>query len=209
MNPRPIAITVSCVVALTVLTACGPEPGQIPAPEFDPATEVARAAAEDFSSQLQQRLQGAMLEGGAVAAVEVCHADAPLIAEAVMAKHGVQLGRIAAPGRNRNPDQTADGWRLETLQAFQRAVDEGADAGQQLSMIRQDLPDGMALRMMRGIATEARCLACHGGTIDSDVQAAISARYPDDAATGFDIGQLRGALWVEVPSIASKPSIVQ
>ncbi|NLB56914.1 MAG: DUF3365 domain-containing protein [Gammaproteobacteria bacterium] len=210
MSPRSAAITACCVLAFSLLTACGQEATQVAAPSDSapPATpsgndaDLARAqtAAQAFSSQLQQRLQGAMKDDGPVAAVDVCHTDAPAIAEAVMAEHGVRRGRVAAPGRNRNPAHAADDWRLETLQAFQQAVDDGAEAGEQVSVARHDLPDGVALRMMRGIATRQGCLACHGGAVEPDVREAIAARYPGDGATGFEVGDLRGALWVEVPA---------
>ena len=162
----------------------------------------ARAAAQAFSGQLRARLQGAMQLGGPLAAVEVCHDEAPRIAEAVMAEHDLRLGRVALPGRNRNPAHAADDWRLRTLQAFQEAVASGANASDQVAVLRDGLPDGVALRMMRGIATEPGCLACHGGDVAPAVRAAIAARYPGDGATGFAVGDLRGALWVEVPSAA-------
>jgi len=37
------------------------------------------------------------------------------------------------------------------------------------------------------------CLACHGDNIAPEVTAAIRAHYPEDQATGFATGQLRGA----------------
>ena len=106
---------------------------------------------------------------------------------------------MALPGRNRNAGQAADDWRLATLEQFQQAVDQGAAAAEQVSVQRKDLPEGIALRMMRGIATEPGCLACHGSTVAPAVRDAIARHYPGDAATGFDVGDLRGALWVEVP----------
>ncbi|KRA46497.1 hypothetical protein ASD72_04645 [Pseudoxanthomonas sp. Root630] len=153
----------------------------------------------EFSGRLRGKLQAAMQQGGPTAAVEVCHAQAPAIAETVMAKHGVRMGRVALPGRHRNPAQEAGDWQLATLEAFQQAVDGGALASEQVSMVRDGLPDGVALRMMRGIATEPGCLACHGKDVATPIRNAILARYPDDQATGFDVGDLRGALWVEVP----------
>jgi len=57
--------------------------------------------------------------------------------------------------------------------------------------------------MMRSIATEPGCLACHGSEVAEPVRAAIAERYPDDHATGFAVGDLRGALWVEVPAGAT------
>ena len=178
----------------------GVPPSSTPAPT-DPALDRAKAAAMDFSSQLRGALQAAMEKGGPVAAVDVCHAEAPRIADTVMARHGVRLGRVALPARNRNPAQAADGWQLATLEIFQQRVVNGEAAADQMMVVREHLPDGIALRMARGIATEPGCLACHGGDIAPGTKQAILARYPGDGATGFNVGDLRGALWVEVPSI--------
>jgi len=38
--------------------------------------------------------------------------------------------------------------------------------------------------------------ACHGGETADDVRVAIAARYPQDHATGFSAGDLRGAILV-------------
>lgn len=210
MNPRTALHAGLPALALALLSACGQQPARQAAPaaeaEAAPTATVdadlarAQAAAQAFSGRLQQRLQGAMKESGPVAAVDVCHAEAPVIAEAVMAEHDVRLGRVAVPGRNRNSAHAAGGWQLETLQAFQEAVDGGDAAGDQVAVIRDGLPEGVALRMMRGIATQEGCLACHGSAVAPEVRDAIAARYPADGATGFAVGDLRGALWVEVPA---------
>lgn len=181
----------------------GPGQGARAATPVDPDLGRAKAAAQAFSGRLRGRLQAAMQAGGPTAAVEVCHAEAPAIADAVMAEHGVRLGRVALPGRNRNLGQAADGWQRATLEAFQQAVLQGAPAAEQVSVVRQGLPEGVALRLMRGIATEPGCLACHGTQVAPAVRAAIAAHYPEDAATGFAVGDLRGGLWVEVPATAA------
>lgn len=173
-----------------------------PADQRDPAAR-AQAAAADFSRQLRSALQGQLQAGGPEAAVEFCHAQAPLIAEQVATTHGVRLGRVAVPGRNRHPAHEPQGWQRDTLAAFQAAVDAGEAAAAQLSVQRDDLPAGVALRMMRGIAVESPCLACHGKSVAPEVAAAIARHYPQDRATGFDVGDLRGALWVEVPASPS------
>lgn len=84
------------------------------APPLDPDLDRAKAAAQAFSVRLRGRLQAAMQAGGPTVAVEVCHAEAPAIADSVMAEHGVRLGRVALPGRNRNAGQAAEGWQLAT-----------------------------------------------------------------------------------------------
>ena len=234
MNPIPFRphLLAACLVAAAV-AACTPapdatapaepaqaaevattdavtDPGMTPAPAApDVSTDDAdlaraQAAGKAFSGQLRGELQAAMAAGGPVAAVDVCHTRAPRIAEAVMAEHGVQLGRVALPGRNRHPDHAAGDWKLATLQAFQQAVDGGAPAAEQVAVVADGLPDGVALRMMRGIATEPPCLACHGSEVAEPVRAAIAQHYPGDHATGFAVGDLRGALWVEVPTAAAR-----
>ncbi|WP_281916046.1 c-type heme family protein [Caldimonas thermodepolymerans] len=171
-----------------------------PAPSPDPALERAQAAAAAFHGRLRTRLQAALRDGGPVAAIAICHDEAPRIAATVMAGYGVRLGRVALPGLNRNPAQAATGWQLDTLRDFQQAVDGGGTAAAQQAVLRNRLPAGVLLRTMRGIATEPACLACHGRELAAPVREAIRARYPGDGATGFDVGDLRGALWVEAPA---------
>jgi hypothetical protein len=45
------------------------------------------------------------------------------------------------------------------------------------------------------------CLACHGveDALQAAVRAALAEGYPEDQATGFADGDLRGWFWVEVP----------
>ena len=194
-------------------TACSNQTGSTPDPISPPvaaarmdstvvtpdSAQIAKAAAGDFSGRLRTALMDRMQSEGPVAAVDFCHAQAPLIADAVMAEHGVRLGRVAVPTRNRNPDNAPMEWKLQALMQFQSAVDAGAAPAEQLFVQRDNLPPGIAMRMVRGIAVEPTCLACHGRALAPDVSKAIQLRYPHDAATGFDAGDLRGGLWVEVP----------
>jgi hypothetical protein len=54
---------------------------------------------------------------------------------------------------------------------------------------------------MRAIRLQEFCLACHGpaDSIAPAVKQVITARYPNDQATGYAIGELRGAISVRVP----------
>lgn len=166
----------------------------------DEALEAAQEADTIFSQALRQTLQAALVDGGPIAAIDVCRREAPRIAEEVMQRYGVRLGRVALPGRNRNPAQAAEGWQLEALRGFQAAADAGERVDAQRVVLRDGLPEGTALRLIRAIATEPGCLACHGPTITPELTEAIRQRYPGDQATGFEVGDLRGALWVEVPT---------
>lgn len=197
---RPVSLAWAVYLGLGLLPGCrcAEETAVVPL-EPDASLEQAQRAAQAFSSELRSTLQGAMQQGGPVSAVEVCAVQAPAIAEKVSHTHGVRLGRVAVPGRHRNPQQEADGWQLLALQEMQAAVTAGARPEEQVFVRREGLPDGVALRMARGIPTEGLCVTCHGEVIAEPLREAIWRHYPEDGATGFAVGDLRGALWVEVP----------
>ena len=44
------------------------------------------------------------------------------------------------------------------------------------------------------------CMQCHGDRIKPDVKARLRALYPEDRATGFKRGELRGMFWVKLPA---------
>ncbi len=50
------------------------------------------------------------------------------------------------------------------------------------------------------ILVQPLCLVCHGEALAPDVAARIEALYPQDEATGFRAGDLRGVFWVEYPA---------
>lgn len=125
-------------------------------------------------------------EGGAAGAIGVCKDQAPKIAQAVAREKGVMIGRTSA--RLRNPANAAPSWAVGML--------NDQPAGPRLTANT----DG-SLGVTLPIKLSANCLACHGSpdTIDPAVKAALATNYPNDQATGFDEGDLRGWFWVEVP----------
>jgi len=63
------------------------------------------------------------------------------------------------------------------------------------------LADGSPAALLP-IKLKATCLICHGPKeqIAADVLAELGKRYPDDQATDFQEGELRGWFWVIAPS---------
>lgn len=150
----------------------------------------ADAAAVRLASTLKARVVEEMGKGGPVAAVSVCNVEAPALAATIQSETGVTLGRSSL--RLRNPSNAAPAWVQEWLVA----QGEGPAAGKvPVAMV----VDGKA-HVIKPIAVEAACLACHGApeALSPEVKAEISRRYPADAATGYAVGDLRGALWAEV-----------
>jgi len=162
----------------------------------------ARSAAGQLGSHLQRVLQSTMAEQGAVAAVDVCHLEAPQIAAGV-STGSMSVGRTAL--RVRNPENAPDAWEQQVLEQFQQrlAAGESPDSLELFALRRQS--DGQrSAHWMRAIPTQAACLACHGPSVAPEIKAAIDERYPDDRATGFQVGELRGAFSIQM-SLPAKP----
>ena len=205
----PEKLTTTTLVLALVLSAGGcaqaPMPAtpptaiMVPPASSMPPAERAKAAGSAFSGALKSALAAKLAEDGTVGAIDFCHDEAPKIAERVSAEYGVRLGRVPVAGRQRSPANAPAAWQAEVLAAFERAA-----AGTPVSALQrvqtEGLPAGVALRSMRGIPVEPVCLACHGKALAEDTRAALARRYPGDTATGFEAGDLRGALWVEVPA---------
>jgi hypothetical protein len=156
--------------------------------------EQARVAVQDFSTALKGELMAAMQAGGPVAAIEVCHSEAPGIAQAVSLEQGMQLSRVSL--KNRNPDNAANAWQTTVLMDFQERVDSGEDAAGLSWQETVETGNGAEYRFMQAIPTGAVCLACHGKVLAPEVADRIDSLYPEDKATGFSEGDLRGAFVV-------------
>ncbi len=154
------------------------------------AMERAQAAAQLFGSRLRDKLSGAMKQGGPVAAVEVCTKEAQLIRAEVTNESGVRVGR--ASDKLRNPMDAAPVWVQDWLAAQNK--------GQTPSGFAKT--ESGSARFLKPIVIEGVCLVCHGeeANIPPDVRSALQRHYPHDRATGYHLGDLRGALWAEAPA---------
>lgn len=164
---------------------------QAPQPVF--VTEVARAerAMNALQQALLTELDAAMKQGGAPAAVTVCHDQAVAIAEKVARVQGIALGRTSH--RLRNPANAPRPWAKA---AVEQAAGTKAAAAQRLVV---DL--GERVGVLRPIGTADMCLRCHGApdVVRQQIGPALAASYARDQATGFAVGDLRGWMWAEVP----------
>ncbi len=151
----------------------------------------ARGLAKTFFTRLKGALQEAMAEKGPAGAIGVCGAVAPGIGTQVSEESGWAVGRTAL--RVRNPRNAPSPRERAVLIRFREALKAGADP-RTLEWAGIVEEGGQRyLHYMKAIPTGQICLTCHGKSIDPEVREAIAARYPADAATGFEAGELRGA----------------
>lgn len=176
------------MIGTIALSGCS-DPAQRQALDRD-YTAQSEALVLEYQTRLQSTLGEALAEGGPVSAIAVCKVQAPIIAAELSSGSGAQIRRVAS--RNRNPDNSlrpglaAMYSKLET-----QPVKEGRPAALHSQL------DGAFVYMSALPMAEKPCTICHGTQIAPEVQKAITAAYPDDRATGFAPGDMRGAFVVE------------
>lgn len=161
--------------------------------------ELARTASQALGADLLAEVKAAIEAGGPVNAVEVCKIRAPAIAAELSGAQALTVGRTSL--KPRNPANAPDAWEQRVLAGFARRQAAGEQLGGMEYFEVTGAADAREFRYMKaiGIPPGAPCLACHGKVLAPEVAARIQALYPEDQATGYDKGDLRGAFTVRVP----------
>ena len=147
-------------------------------------------------STLAGRLANAIGDaGGLVEAANLCATEAQVLTEGVAKEHGVALGRTSKKLRNGDKNQPP-AWVVPWLEA--NVERKAADATTAVGIV--DVGGKTYARTIAPLGVKPLCLNCHGpeANIPAEVKAVLAQHYPSDAATGYAIGDLRGAVWAEV-----------
>ena len=175
-----------------LLSACDKQPQTTSTQTYPPgnaqAAEKAAAALKPFKQKLMQALTDG-LQQGPVAALDKCQLEAPMIA-ASLSQDGIRVGRSSQ--RLRNPGNAPNDWQQAGINYYLQH--QGSTEAQSYA-----LSDG-STGYVEPIYTAPLCLNCHGSNLAPAVNDAIRHRYPDDQATGFKVGDLRGIFWVQIPA---------
>ncbi len=166
-----------------------------PSPE-DQALSEATALVEEAAKTMQVRMVQEL--GAKAPSPELAAGSAEPDALAWHAPSSVppqgQVGISAL--RLRNPANRPPPWVKSWLQTH-----DGADYADVEGFARvEEAPEGRVARVLQPIPMLERCVRCHGAPeqIPPDVRAEIDRRYPGDASVGYEVGDLRGAVWAEV-----------
>jgi hypothetical protein len=152
----------------------------------DDLTLEARVQVKQFAGALKSTLQQGMKTGEPAKAIELCNHQAPVIAVEA-SQDAWQVGRTAL--KTRNPDNRPDSWELQVLEDFERRK----AAGESIARLETAVEIDGNFRYMKAIPTGGLCLSCHGDDLSEPVAAKLRQLYPDDQATGFQAGDIRGA----------------
>lgn len=154
-------------------------------------TEPVRDRAAEVVTPFKQKLMatlGAALKESPVHAIDVCQLEAPMIA-AALNQDGIRIGRSSH--RLRNPGNAPSPWQEAAITHYLNNPDDRAPQVYHL--------DNEHVGYAEPIIAMPMCLTCHGRELSTEVQAALAEKYPQDQATGFADGDLRGIFWVEMP----------
>ncbi len=167
------------------------------------ALTAARAAADGLGGEIRALLVSELRAGGADVAVAACARSAQAKTAAYRSRSGVDIRRVSL--RHRNAVNAPDAYERGVLESFDRLPIEARPKAEHWQVVTEDGKE--TLRYLRPLVTNAMCLACHGRreTLPEAVKVALAKEYPDDRATGFEAGDVRGAISVRMP-LPARPS---
>lgn len=144
---------------------------------------------------LGSNLMKAISEGGPVNALEFCNIKAYPLTDSMAAAFKAHISRVT--DLPRNPENAANNSQLNYINSSKQKLAAGNKIDPNLSVI-----DGK-ITGYYPIITNQMCMQCHGsenGQIDKNTLEKLQELYPDDEATGYGVGELRGIWVVEMDS---------
>lgn len=172
--------------------------GAATANDTEAATEQARQWATQLVQQTGAALKKELAASGPEGAIRVCTQVAPEIAGNLSRENGARVARVSLKVRNAVLGHP-DAWEQAVLADFDRraAAGEKPEAMERAEIVSE--PAGRYFRYMKAIPTQPMCLACHGTpeALAPSIKEKLAAEYPKDRATGYSVGQIRGAVTVK------------
>jgi hypothetical protein len=158
----------------------------------------ARNTAMGFMKELAAALQKELGGGGPAGAIGVCSDLAPSIAGRISRETGWRVSRVSMKVRNPLLGMP-DAWEQKVLLDFEKKTLKGDNIDTMSYSEVVNEPGGRFFRYMKAISIKQPCLACHGTEeqIVSQVRTILNERYPHDMATGYKVGDLRGAISIK------------
>jgi hypothetical protein len=181
----------SLVLLLAAFAACSGEKAWTPlaadalaGPQAAQLTKAGLARDGLGKALLAELTEG--LKQGPAPAITVCSERAPVLAAEKAKEFGVRIGRTSRSLRN--PANGAPEWAKQHVAGGAAAPAYFAGPGGEFGAL---FP----------IQLQPQCVQCHGkpAELAAEVKDVLAKKYPQDRATGFAAGDLRGWFWVEVP----------
>lgn len=158
-----------------------------------------RKTAATIPPKLLKMVQEEIEKGSHDGAIAACNDKAPKMAAAASQNTGWAIRRVSL--KNRNPKAVPDAWERAVLEDFdrRRAAGENPVTLETAEIVAEG--PKRTLRYMKALPIQGLCLNCHGAEdkMNPAVKARLAELYPQDKATGYSEGQIRGALTIKRP----------
>lgn len=156
----------------------------------------ARKVATKLPPKLLAALQQEISKSGPEGAILVCKDMAPKMAGEISRQTGWKIKRVSLKARN-DARAIPDAWEKAALEDF----DKRAAAGEPPAQLEKGEKVGNEFRYVKALPVQPLCLSCHGPVdqLTPAVKSALAQHYPNDLATGYSVGQIRGAISVRRP----------
>jgi hypothetical protein len=144
---------------------------------------------------LGKNMKKNMKAGGPMQALDFCSKEAYNLTEKVNKRlpKGVTVKRISM--QFRNPANEPQGNEAKVLEALAKLKDANVILPKQIV----EKVDAHTYKYYKPLVIKKQvCLKCHGNIKDTDLKRAIQQNYPIDKATGYKMGDLRGAVVVTI-----------
>lgn len=191
-----------------LLAGCSraPDPTTVQAAPVALSAEMQQAAVQrgkvivsETASLLSSNLQSAIQQSGISNALPFCALAASPLTVGMAGKHGVSIRRVTHKARN--PADKADAAELVILKQLEAVLRTATAANPPPSSVT-NFTASTATFFAPIILNNELCLKCHGEPgkdIAAENVALIQRLYPQDEATGFKLGDLRGAWRIDIP----------
>ena len=140
--------------------------------------------------EMKGQLIAQMKEGGPQQAIPFCNEQALPITQALSEKFNVSIKRTS--DKLRNQQNKPSERELEIIQDYKNTITNNNELRPIVELDNYNKKHYYA-----PILLQAKCLVCHGNlneTISSKTDSIVKSLYPNDKATGYSEGDLRG-IW--------------
>ena len=187
---------------LTALLVAALSPLSFAAPADDLTTlsKETREATQPLLSKVVGTVKESLNQSTPHETVDVCRDKLPGLVKEAREKTGWNIRRVSLKTRNAEKG-TPDAWEARMLADFDRR----AAAGEKRETLEigeiMQTPEGRIFRYMKALPVQETCLNCHGESakLTPELKEKLTTLYPNDQATGYQLGQIRGALTVKRP----------
>ena len=189
-------------IFLMFIISCGIKPEIVSMINIEDAPAfyiIADSTAMVLVNTLGGRLTEVIQSDGIIKAIDVCKEEAYDITDDLEEKLGKNVSIKRVSNKYRNPKNAPDKYEIEALAWFEEQIAQGNMLpkvyGQKIQRNKNEI-----YRFYKPMKMQTKCLLCHGDeeALMPSVAERVKKLYPNDRATGYQEGDFRGVIRVEI-----------